>query len=120
MRVNGVGSLRDASRQAAPVPRELLTAKPHVSQSGARKLTDAEKATVREWAVRREMERHPNAKVTITVRDEVDGNGNARYTALVLTEEVAEGVVGDRRTENDVTLGTRGVVMRHISEGARP
>ena len=77
-----------------PSLRELLAAKPDVSQSGARKLTDAEKATVREWAVRREMERHPNAKVTITVRDEVDGNGNARYTALVLTEEVAEGVVG--------------------------
>ena len=77
-----------------PSLRELLTAKPDVSQSGARKLTDAEKARVREWAVRREMERHPNAKITITVRDEVDGAGNARYTALVLTEEVAEGIVG--------------------------
>jgi hypothetical protein len=37
------------------------------------------------------MERHPNAKITITVRDEVDGNGNARYTALVLTERSPKG-----------------------------
>ena len=81
------------SAKPRPSLRELLSAKPDVSQSGARKLTDAEKATVREWADRREKERHPNAKITITVRDEVDADGNARYTALVLTEEVAEGLI---------------------------
>jgi hypothetical protein len=39
------------------------------------------------------MDRHPSAKITITVRDEVDADGNARYTALIVTEEVAKGVV---------------------------
>ncbi|MBM0204552.1 hypothetical protein JNW90_16760 [Micromonospora sp. STR1s_5] len=73
--------------------RELLSDKLEQPQSRRRKLTDAEKATVREWAVRRETERHPSAKITSTVRDEVDADGNARYTALVLTEEIAEGVV---------------------------
>jgi hypothetical protein len=73
--------------------RELLSDKLDQSQSGGPKLTDAEKVAVREWAVQREKERHPDAKVTITVRDEVDADGNARYTALVLTEEVAEGPV---------------------------
>lgn len=73
--------------------RELLSAKPDVPHSGARRLSDAEKATVRAWAMRREMERHPGAKITITIRDEVDDDGNARYTALVLTEEVAAGVI---------------------------
>lgn len=77
-----------------PSLRELSAAKPDVSQSGARKLTAADKATVRDSAVRREMERHPNVKIPITVRGEVDGDGNARYTALVLAEEVAEGVIG--------------------------
>ena len=76
-----------------PSLRELLTAGPAQPHSGGRKLTDAEKATVREWAFRRERERHPAAKITITVRDEADADGNARYTALVLTEEVAEGVI---------------------------
>ena len=56
-------------------------------------LTDDEKVRVREWAVEREKARHPSAKVTITVLDHVDGDGNARYRALVLTEEVAEGVI---------------------------
>ena len=58
-----------------------------------RKLTDEEKATVRQWAVRREKARHPGAHVTITVNDEADANGNAVYKALVITEEVAEGVL---------------------------
>ena len=57
-------------------------------------LTDDEKARVRQWASARERARHPSAKVTITVLDQVDANGNARYRALVLTEEVAEGVIG--------------------------
>lgn len=81
------------SAKPRPSLRELLTAEPDPYQSGARKLTDPEKATVREWAIRREKERHPNAKITITVRDEVDSDGNARYTALLLTEEVAEGLM---------------------------
>ena len=65
-----------------PSLRELIASKPDPSHSGS-KLTDAEKATVREWALRRERERHPAAKITVTVRDEVDGDGNARYAALV-------------------------------------
>ncbi len=82
------------SAKPRPSLRELLTAKPDPFQSAGRKLTDAEKVTVREWvAVRRGKKRHPKAKITITVRDEVDADGNARYTALVLTEEVAKGVV---------------------------
>ena len=35
-----------------------------------RKLTDEEKARVRQWAVQREKARHPGAHVTITVNDE--------------------------------------------------
>ena len=79
--------------KARPSLRDLLSDSLKHAQSGARKLTDAEKVMVREWAVRREQERHPNAKITITVRDEVDADGNARYTALVLSEEVADGLV---------------------------
>ena len=48
---------------------------------------------MRQWAVERERARHPSGKVTITVLDQVDADGNARYRALVLTEEVAEGVI---------------------------
>ncbi len=81
------------SAKPRPSLRELIAAKPDPSHSGGRKLTDAEKATVRAWAGRREKERHPNAKITITVRDDVDADRNARYTALVLTEEVAEGLI---------------------------
>ncbi len=82
------------SRRLGPSLRDVLDgmdAEP--SSGGRRKLTDDEKATVREWAVRREKERHPSAKITITVCDEVDVYGNARYRALVLSEEVAEGVI---------------------------
>ena len=83
------------TQNAKPRPslRALLSDKLDHGHSGGRKLTDAEKATVREWAVRREMERHPSAKITITVRDETDADGNARYTALIVTEEVAKGAV---------------------------
>ena len=45
------------SAKLRPSLRELIAAKPDVSHSGARKLTDAEKATVRDWAVRREKDR---------------------------------------------------------------
>lgn len=76
-----------------PSLREVLRDKLEHAHSGGRLLTDAEKAMVRQWALRREKERHPNGKVTITVKDEVDSDGNARYVALVLTEEVAEGLV---------------------------
>lgn len=53
--------------------RELLSAKPDATHSTGRKLTDFEKATVREWAAQREKERQLNAKITITVRDESPG-----------------------------------------------
>ena len=76
-----------------PSLREVLSAHHQGSPSGARVLTDDEKAKVRQWAVERERARHPSAKVTITVLDQLDGDGNARYRALVLTEEVAEGVI---------------------------
>ncbi|MBM0206961.1 hypothetical protein JNW90_31110 [Micromonospora sp. STR1s_5] len=83
------------TKNAKPRPSlaELLRDALDHPHSGGRKLTDAEKVAVPEWAIRREKERHPNAKVTITVRDEADADGNARYTALVLTEEVAEGII---------------------------
>ncbi|MBM0204544.1 hypothetical protein JNW90_16720 [Micromonospora sp. STR1s_5] len=60
------------SSKPRPSLRELLSDRLDHLRSGGRKLTDAEKAAVREWAIRREMERHPNAKITITVRDDVD------------------------------------------------
>lgn len=81
------------SAKPRPSLRALLTDKLDHSSFGGRTLTDAEKATVREWAIRRERERHPEAKITITVRDEVDPDGHARYTALVIAEEVAKGIV---------------------------
>ncbi len=85
--------MTESAKPARPSLRELL-AKQETTSSGRRLLlSDGEKARVREWAVQREKERHPNAKITVTVRDKVDADGNARYTALVLTEEVAEGVI---------------------------
>jgi hypothetical protein len=67
---------------------DIKSGKPHGPH-----LSDDEKARVREWANERESKRHPSAKITITVVDELDAGGRARYKALVLTEEVADGVV---------------------------
>lgn len=86
--------MTEAVKSPRPSLRELLGQAQDSVGAGRRKLTDVEKARVREWAVEREKARHPGAKITVTVRDEVDGDGHARYTALVLTEEVAVGVIG--------------------------
>jgi hypothetical protein len=64
-------------RRAAPSLRDVLSGT-GATVSGSRKLTDDEKAKVREWALNREMARHPNAKVTITVLEELDPDGHAR------------------------------------------
>ena len=76
-----------------PSLRDVLSAHEEARTSGGRRLTDDEKARVRDWAAEREKTRHPSAKVTITVLDLLDADGNARHRALVLTEEVAGGVV---------------------------
>ncbi len=81
-----------APGRPAPSLRDVLSGMGSPS-SGGRKLTDEEKVRVREWAAERELARHPKAKVTITVLDELGPDGHARYKALVLTEEIADGLV---------------------------
>lgn len=85
--------MTEPAKSPRPSLRELLDQAQDSGGAGRRRLTDEEKARVREWAVQREKARHPHAKITVTVRDEVDDDGHARYTALVLTEEVAAGVL---------------------------